>query len=221
MLGTGLVCRNEREIDFCLHRGRQFDLGFLSRFLQPLQSHLVFRQVDALILFELFNDPFDQALVDVVATEVRITIRRFDFDNALADFEDRNVIGAAAKVEDGDGFILFLVETVSQGCRRRLVDDAHDFEARNLAGVLGRLALRVVEIRRHGDHSFLDLLAKLFFGRLLHLLKNHGRDFRRTPFLAASAYAHVTTGAAALYFVRDLLFLLGNFVEATTHESLD
>ena len=42
--------------------------------------------------------------------------------------------------------------------------------AGDLAGILGRLPLRVVEIRRNGDDSLLDLLAEMSLGGLLHLL---------------------------------------------------
>jgi hypothetical protein len=56
---------------------------------------------------------------------VRVAVRGLHFDDALADFEDGDVEGAAAEVEDRDGLLLLLVEPVGQGGRRRLVDDAH------------------------------------------------------------------------------------------------
>ena len=91
------------------------------------------------------------ALIEVVAAEVRIAVGRLDLDDALADFEDRNVERAAAEVVDGDRLVLLLVEPVGERGRRRLVDDAHDLEAGNLPGVLRRLALRVVEVGGNGD----------------------------------------------------------------------
>ena len=62
--------------------------------------------------------------------------------------EHRHVERAAAEVEDEDRLVVLLVEPVGQRRRGRLVDDAQDLEARDLAGLLGRLALGVVEVRR-------------------------------------------------------------------------
>src|SRR3546814_1033780 len=65
----------------------------------------------------------------------------------------------------------------------------------DLAGVLGRLALGVVEIGRNGDDRLLDLLAQKGFGGFLHLLKDEGRDLRRRIILAAGLDPGVAVGA--------------------------
>jgi hypothetical protein len=60
----------------------------------------------------------------------------------LGDLDDRDVERAAAQVVNGNlAIAALLVEAVSQGSRRRLVDDALDLEARDLARVLRGLAL--------------------------------------------------------------------------------
>ena len=99
------------------------------------------RDVDAGVLLELGDEPVHQAVVDVVAAEVRVAVGRDDLDDLVADLEDRDVEGAAAHVEHGDELLLRLVETVRERGRGRLVDDALDLETGDLAGVLGRLAL--------------------------------------------------------------------------------
>ncbi len=106
-----------------------------------------------LFLLELGDDPVDDALVDVVAAQVGVAVGRFHFDHAIAHFEDGDIERAAAEIVHGDGFVLLLIEPVSERGRGRLIDDAHDVEAGDLARVLGGLALRVVEVRRHGDHG--------------------------------------------------------------------
>jgi hypothetical protein len=142
------------------------------------------RQVDAVLLLELADDPVDDALVDVVAAQVRVAVGGLHFHHALAHFQDRDVEGAAAEVVDRDGLVLLLVQAVGQRGRRGLVDDAHHFEAGDLAGVLGGLALRVVEVRRHRDHRLGDLLAQVGLGRFLQLGEDHGRDLGRRILLA-------------------------------------
>src|SRR5207237_2466787 len=102
----------------------------------------------AVALFELAGDPVDDALIEVVAAEVSIAVGRLDLDDPFADFQNGDVERAAAEVVDGNRLILLLIETVGERRRRRLVDDPHDLEAGNLAGVLRGLTLRVVEIRR-------------------------------------------------------------------------
>ena len=148
VLRPGLVRGDERQVDVGLHHRGELHLGLLRRLLQALQRHPVLAQVDAVALLELRDDPVDDALVEVVAAEVRVAVGRLHLDDALADLEDRDVERAAAEVVDGDRLVLLLVEAVGQRRRRRLVDDAHHLEAGDLAGVLGRLALRVVEVRR-------------------------------------------------------------------------
>ena len=77
------------------------------------------------------------------------------------------------------------------------------------AGVLGRLALRVVEVRRDGDHGFGDFLAEVVLGGLLHLAQDFGRDLLRRDLLAA----HLDPGVAVV----GLDDLVGHQVDVLLH----
>ena len=117
-----------------------------------------------LLALELGHHPVDDGLVEVVAAEVRVAVGRLDLEHAVAEVEDGDVEGAAAQVEHEDGLVVLLVEAVGERGRGRLVDDALDLEAGDLAGVLGGLALRVVEVGRDGDDRLVDLLAEVLLG---------------------------------------------------------
>ena len=146
--GPALVGRDERQVDVGLGNRRQLHLGLLGRLLQALERHPVLAEIDAVALLELGDDPVDDALVEVVAAQVRVAVGGLHLDDPLAHLEDRDVEGAAAEVVDRDRLVLLLVEAVGQRRGRRLVDDALHLEAGDLAGVLRRLALRVVEVGR-------------------------------------------------------------------------
>ena len=90
---------DEGQVDFRLERRRELDLRPLRGLLEPLERHLVRREIDALVLFELLDHPVDDALVQVVAAEMSVSIRRLDLDDAVADLQDRDVEGAAAKID--------------------------------------------------------------------------------------------------------------------------
>ncbi len=178
------------------------------------------REIDAVGLLELGRNPVDDPLVEVVAAEMRVAVGRLHFDHALTHFEDGDVERAAAEVVHGDGLVFLLVEPVRQSGRCRLVDDAEHVEARNLAGVLGRLALRVVEVRGHGDDRVGHRLAEVILCGLLQLLQHHRGDFRRRVFLAAGLDPHVAV-VCGNDVIRDALLFAGDFGEFPPDEPLD
>ena len=108
---------------------RQLDLRLLGGLLEALERLRVLREVDALVLLELGQQPLDDALVEVVAAEVGVAVRRLDLEDALAELEDRDVERAAAQVVDGDLLVVLLVEAVGERRRGGLVDDPLDVEA--------------------------------------------------------------------------------------------
>ena len=169
------VHRNERQVDLVLRDRAQLLLGLFSLFLQTLEGQLVLAKVDGAFLLELVGQVIDQAKVEVLAAQEGVAVGRLHFEDAIADLEHGDVEGAAAQVVDGDLLAVGLVHAVGEGGRGRLVDDAQDFQAGDLAGVLGGLALGVVEVGRDGDHRLLDLLAEVGLGGLLHLLQDEGR----------------------------------------------
>ena len=168
------------QVDVRRHRARQLHLRLLRGFLEALERHRILGEVDALVALELADDPVDDALVEVVAAQVRVAVGRLHLELARAfdvvQLEHRDVVRAAAQVEHGDLLVLLLVETVGECGGRRLVDDAQDVEAGDLAGVLRRLPLRVVEVGGDGDDRLRDRVAEVVLRRLLHLLKDHRRD---------------------------------------------
>ena len=137
------IGRDERQIDLRLHRGGEFDLGAFGRIAEPLQRHFIALacQVQTFVLLEFLDQPIHDALVDVVAAQVRVAIGGLDFDHALANFQDGNIKSSAAEVVDGNRFVLLLVQAVGERRRRGFVDDALHFQAGDLAGIFGGLAL--------------------------------------------------------------------------------
>ena len=193
--------------------------AFSARLLQALESHLVLGDVDAARLLELGRNPVDDRVVDVVAAEVGVAVGREDLHDIVADLQDRDVERAAAEVVDGDDLVLLLVEAVRQGRSRGLVDDALDVEAGDAAGVLGGLALGVVEVRGHRDHRLGDLLTDVVLGRLLQLHQDLRADLLGAYLLAADVERTVAVGGAH-GLVGDSLGLLARLLELAADEPL-
>ncbi len=212
------------QVDLGRARRGELDLGPLGGLLEALQGLLVLGQVDALVLLELVEQPLDDALVEVVAAEVGVAVGGLDLEDAVAELEDGDVERAAAEVVDGDLLVGLLLEAVGQRGGGGLVDDALDVEAGDAAGVLGGLALRVVEVGGHGDDGLGDGLAEVGLGVRLELLEDHGADLGRRVGLAVGERHD---DAVAVLVLLDLVghqldgALHLGVVPAATHEALD
>ena len=156
-------------------------------------------QVDAAFLLELRRQVLDQAQVEVLTTEEGVTVGGQHLELVLAvhfgNLDDGDVEGTAAQVVDRHGAIaLGLVHAIGQRRRGGLVDDALHFQAGDLAGVLGGLALGIVEVGRHGDHRGVDLLAQVLLGGFLHLAQDFGGHLGRRHLVVL----HLDPGVAVL-----------------------
>ena len=162
--------------------------------LEHLQAELVLAQVQAVLLQEVLGQPGHDAVVEVVAAQVGVAGGGEHLEDVLADLQDGDVEGAAAQVVDADLLVDVLAEAVGQRRRGRLVDDAQHLEPGDPAGVLGGLALVVVEVGRAGDDGLLDLAAEVRLGDGLHLLEHQGRDLGHRHDLVAHLEAHRVVG---------------------------
>ena len=169
------------------------------------------------------EDPIDECAVDIVAAEMGIAVGREHLEDAFLDAENRNIESAAAEVEHRDVAGRHLVEAVGERRGGRFVHEAHDFKAGEAAGVLGGLALAVVEVGGHGDYDALDffvfVVAKRAFGALFERAQNFGGDLRGREDALADLKAHdraaqIGEGVARAIFGR-------YFVAAESHIALD
>ena len=179
------------QVDLGLRSARQFDLGPFRRFLEALQRQFVVAQVDAVLLAEFVGEIPHEPQIEILAAQERIAVGRLHLEHAVADLEDRDIERAAAEIVDGDDSGLLALEAVGERRRGGFVDDAQHFEAGDLTRILGRLALRVVEIGGNRDHRLRHRLAEVALGRLLHFLQDHRADLARRMGAAAGAHPGV------------------------------
>ncbi len=69
---------------------------------------------------------------------------------------------------------MILVQSIGECRCCGFIDDAHDFEACDRSGILGRLALCVVEVGGNRNDGLIDLATKMRFSIRFQLLENHG-----------------------------------------------
>ena len=94
---------------------------------------------------------------------------------------------------------MLLVEPVGERRGRRLVDDPEHLEPGDLPGLLGGLALRVVEVRGHRDDGLVHRVAQVRLGVALQLAEDLRGDLLRRPLLAVDVEAPVLRAHVPLH----------------------
>ncbi|URE40790.1 NAD-specific glutamate dehydrogenase [Musa troglodytarum] len=167
--------------------GRQSPLRPLAGCPQPPQSPWIPTYILLMFPLEFLDEMVHHAIVEVFSSEMGVSRGSFHLKDPLFDGKEGDVERAAAKVEDEDvllpGTARLLVEAVGDSSSSGLIDDAHDVKARDDAGILGGLALRVVEVSGDSNHGVLDGITKVSLGDLAHLGQHHGRDLFRSELL--------------------------------------
>ena len=116
----------------------------------------IFEFLAGQLVLEFIQHEVHQGAVEVITAQARVATGGQDTKDTILDGQDRNIEGAAAEVVDSDVAACVLVESIGQTGGGGLVDDAQHIEAGEARGVAGGLALRIIEVGRHGDDGLLD-----------------------------------------------------------------
>jgi molecular chaperone DnaK len=122
------------------------------------------QEISARILGKLKRDA--EAYLGTSVTQAVITVPAY-FDDA-----QRTATKEAGQVEHEDGLLLLLVQPIGQRRGRGFVDDTEHLEPRDLARLLGRRALGIVEVSRDRDDGLGDRGPEIGLGVPLQLLED-------------------------------------------------
>jgi len=183
-----------RQVDVRLDGRRELDLGLFRGFAEAAEGHRVLGEVDRVAQLELVDEVLHERGVKIFAAEEGVAVGRLDLEHTLLHLQDRHIEGAATQVVHRDDFVFHLFHAVGEGGGRGLVDDSQHVQARDLTGVLGGLALRVVEVGWHSDDGVGDRCAEVALCGFLHLCQHKGADLARRVLLALGLDPGIAVG---------------------------
>ncbi|ENO96578.1 NAD-specific glutamate dehydrogenase [Thauera phenylacetica B4P] len=164
------------------------------------------------------KDPAEQAMIEVVAAERSVAVGRQHLEHAARELEDGEVEGAAAEVVHRIDALGRVVEAVGDRRGGRLVEQAQHVEPGEAGGVLGGLALGVVEVGRHGDHRPDQRAAQAALGAHAQAAQDLGGHLHRALDALHRAQPH---HAGAVLEVVGHGLDVGHVLEPAPHEALD
>jgi len=159
-----------------LGRRGECTLGPLASSAQTTKGTCIASKVLLVLTLELLDKVVDEAVVEILTTQVSVTSGSLNLEDTLLDSQKGHIESSSSEIEDENIALTggLLVETVGDSSGGRLVDDTEDVETRNHTSILGSLTLGVVEVGRNSNDGVIDGTAKVRFGSLFHLGKDHG-----------------------------------------------
>lgn len=161
--------------------------------------------------------------IEVLTTKMGVTSGGLDSEDTALNVEEGDIESTTTQIVDQNVTLLGSLpgaQSVGNSGRRRLVNDTKDIKTGDSTGILGSLALVVIEVSRNSDDGLLNLLSKLGFGNFFHLPmrvslpaqcrpfdnshlhEDHGRDLLRGEGLGLAEVVNLDSGVTAL--VNDL-----------------
>ena len=168
----------------------------------------------------LCQHPLGQGSVIVIATQGRVAPGGDHLEHTLSQPQHGNVKGTAAQVVHGIGAFAGVVQAIGNRCRRGFVDQAQQVQARKLGRILGGLALRIVEVRGHGDDRAVEVIVERVFRAVTQRGQDFGTDFHGALGASAGLQADHALFGLRLEGVGQLLDLRPQVGQAATHEAL-
>ena len=167
--------------------------------------------------------PVCQGAVVIVAAQRRVATSCQHLEHAFFHAQDGNIKCAAAQVEYGIQPLAGFIQPIGQRSGRGFVDEPQHGQARQLRGVFGGLALRIVEVGRHGNDGAFHLAAQAGIGPLTQGGQQAGADFYRRFVARPRAHAHHALAGAVCGQCIGLPLALYRFdvLQAAPHQALD
>ena len=194
VLWSGSISSDERKVDIGLHGRRQLNLGLLGGLTDTLDGHAISGKVETGGFLEVGNDVADESDIEILSSQVGVTVGGLDLKNTLLDLENGDIKGSSTEIVDSDDLILLLLKTVRKGSGSWLVDDTENVQSGDLTSILGGLTLGVVEVSWDGDNGVLDWLVEVGLSGLLHLVEDESSDLGWRVLLATGGNPGISVG---------------------------
>ena len=188
------------DLDGGLSRRGQCALGPLASSAKTAEGTSVGGEVLLVLALELLDEVVDEAVVEILTTQVSVTSGGLDLEDTLLDGQKRHIESSTTEIEDEHVALTsgLLVKTVGDGSGGGLVDDTKDVETSDHTSILGGLTLRVVEVGRDGNDSVGDGTTEVGLSGLAHLGEDHGGDLLGCEVLGLALELDLDDGLATL-----------------------
>ena len=147
-----------------------------------------------MLLFKGIRQPVDDALIEIVASQLRVAVGGFHIEDAIGNAQQRHVKSATTEVEHEGTTHRAAVEAVRQRCSSGLIENPLHRDSGKASGIAGGLALSIVEVSRNGDHSRFHRFAQIGAGVIHQFADDAGHQFFRGvfPLRGGTGHAHLT-----------------------------
>ncbi|KAK3023284.1 hypothetical protein RJ639_044255, partial [Escallonia herrerae] len=143
-----------------LSSGGERPLCPLTRCPQPPQGSRITTDILLVLPLELLNEMVHHSVIKILTSKMGISSCRFNLKNTLFNGKQGDIKSAATKIKDEHIFLTnarsLLVKTVGNCSGSWLIDNTHDIQSGNYTGILGSLALGIIEVCRNSDNCILN-----------------------------------------------------------------